>query len=185
MEQPFDLSKTAMVAVARESLLALRVALVRDLGPDAAAYLQEAGYAGGESLFAAFGRWMNARGLGIPEALPASDFARRATEFFRATGWGAIEVGSLGEAIATVDSLNWAEADPASGLEYPSCHLTTGMFADFFGRLAGTPLAVMEVECRSMGTQRCRFLVGGAEAMQRLYDDMSQGVPYEESAAQA
>ena len=183
MDQSYDLSKSAMVAVARESLLALRQSLVRDLGPEAAAYLQEAGYAGGESLFAAFGRWMNARGLGLPEELPRSEFARRATEFFKASGWGAIELGTLGEAIATIDSLNWAEADPASGLEYPGCHLTTGMFADFFGRLAGTPLAVMEVECRSMGTQRCRFLIGGAEVMQHVYDQMAEGVSYEEAAS--
>ena len=86
---------------------------------------------------------------------------------------------------ASVSSLTFfgAEADPASGLEYPGCHLTTGMFADFFGRLAGTPLAVMEVECRSMGTQRCRFLIGGAEVMQQVYDQMAEGVSYEEAAS--
>lgn len=178
MSQSFDLSKTAMVAVARESLLALRSALVRDLGPNAASYLQEAGYAGGESLYSAFARWMSTRGLGSPEALPTTEFGRRATEFFKAAGWGGLELGTLRDSIATIDSLDWAEADPASGLDYPGCHLTTGMFADFFGRLAGQPIAVMEVECRSSGGQQCRFLLGSSEVMQQLYDEMASGADY-------
>ena len=39
----------------------------------------------------------------------------------------------------------------------------------------------MEVECRSMGADRCRFLVGSGEVMQRVYDEMGNGVPYEEA----
>ena len=54
------------------------------------------------------------------------------------------------------------------------------MFADFFGRLAGEAVAVMEVECRSMGGERCRFLVGSGETMQHVYDEMAQGVGYDE-----
>jgi hypothetical protein len=55
------------------------------------------------------------------------------------------------------------------------------VIADFFSRLAGAPLAVMEVECRSMGGERCRFLIGAGETMQRVYDEMGQGVPYDEA----
>jgi hypothetical protein len=39
----------------------------------------------------------------------------------------------------------------------------------------------MEVECRSMGAPRCRFLVGSGDVMQRVYDAMGQGIPYEEA----
>jgi hypothetical protein len=53
------------------------------------------------------------------------------------------------------------------------------MFADFFGRIADTPLAVMEVECRSAGDARCRFLLGSADVMERLYGLMSEGKAYE------
>jgi hypothetical protein len=56
------------------------------------------------------------------------------------------------------------------------------MLADFFGRLAGEPLAAMEVECRSMGAPRCRFLVGSSEMLQHIYDEMSRGVSYEQVA---
>jgi hypothetical protein len=48
--------------------------------------------------------------------------------------------------------------------------------------MAGEPLAVMEVECRAAGNDRCRFLLGSAEVMQALYDGMAAGQSYEEAA---
>ena len=78
---------------------------------------------------------------------------------------------------------NWAEADPESGMQYPACHYTTGLFADFFGRAGAAPLAVLEVECRSSGSHRCRFLVGSAEVMGHLYERMGAGEAYTEAAA--
>jgi hypothetical protein len=117
--------------------------------------------------------------------VPALKFAARATEFFRQLGWGSLDLGAVGEAVATIDSTDWAEADASIGLEFPGCHLTTGVFADFFGRIAGSPLAVMEVECRSMGAERCRFLLASAEVMQHVYDAMGQGLSYDAAVASA
>ena len=54
MSQSLDLATHQLLALTRSSLAALRAALIRDAGPAAASYLQEAGYAGGESLFASF-----------------------------------------------------------------------------------------------------------------------------------
>lgn len=180
MAASIELPENGLVALTRQSLLALRGALFRDLGPNAAALLQEAGYAGGQALYDAFARWLAMRSLGAPESLAATDFALRATEFFRDMGWGAIEMGAL-DSVATIDSPDWAESDPAYPLEFPGCYYTAGVLADFFGRLAGQPLAVMEVECRSMGASRCRFLVGSGETMQKVYDAMGQGVPYDQA----
>src|ERR1700754_3132595 len=112
MPASLDLPGNALVAVTRDSLLALRAAMFRDVGPNAASLLQEAGYAGGQALFSAFANWLSLRGHPAPEALPAGDFTDRASEFFRETGWGSIELGAL-EAVATVDSTDWAEGDPA------------------------------------------------------------------------
>ncbi len=182
MASSIDLSGNALVALTRDSLIALRNGLFRDVGPNAAALLQEAGYAGGPALFDAFTRWLSARGLSAPESLPATEFASRASEFFRDTGWGSIALGSM-ESVATVDSADWAESDPAYPLEFPGCYYTAGVMADFFGRLAGVPLAAMEVECRSMGAERCRFLVGGPETMQRVYDAMADGTTYDQAVA--
>jgi predicted hydrocarbon binding protein len=177
MPPSIDLPANALVAMTRDSLLALRTALFRDIGADAATLLQEAGIAGGAGLFDTFTRWLSARGHGAPETLAAMEFAERATEFFRDAGWGSISVGAL-DTVATIDSPDWAEGDPGFPLEFPGCYFTSGVFADFFGRVAGEPLAVMEVECRSMGAERCRFLVGSEATMQHLYDEMGRGVAY-------
>ena len=182
MSQSIDLPAQGLVALTRESLIALRTALFRDVGVSAVAPLQEAGYAGGQGMYDAFSRWLSSRGLGSPETLAAAEFSMRATEFFRDAGWGSIEVGAL-EGVATIDSPDWAESDPAFPLDFPGCYYSSGMLADFFGRLAGEPLAAMEVECRSMGAPRCRFLVGGSDMLQHIYDEMARGVSYEQVAA--
>jgi predicted hydrocarbon binding protein len=176
-----DLTTNHLAAVPRASLAALRAALLRDAGPSAAAYLQEAGYAGGEAVFTSFRHWLEAQEGGTPEELDLETFEKRASEFFREAGWGSLKVGSLRAAVATLDSDDWAEADPAAGLDHPGCHLTAGMFADFFGRVAAEPLAILEVECRSMGEPRCRFLIGSSDVMGRVYDELGRGVTYEEA----
>ena len=180
MPETLDLPASSLVAMTRESLLALRAALFRDLGANAASVLQEAGFAGGPAFFDAFGTWLSTHGHGAPENLAASEFATYAAEFFHDTGWGSIELGTLAN-VAVVDSPDWAESDPARPLDFPGCYYTSGILSDFFGRLAGQAVAVMEVECRSMGGERCRFLVGSGEVLQRVYDAMAGGVPYEEA----
>ena len=174
-----ELATNGMLGLPRAALAALRAALYRDAGPAAAAYLQEAGYAGGETLFAAFRGWLSARGEQAPESLTLERFEELATGYFRDAGWGSLSVGSLRSAVAVLDSPDWGEADPDSGMEQPACHFTTGMFADFFGRIADAQLAVLEVECRSTGAHRCRFLIGNAEVMEHVYDTLGRGSDYE------
>ncbi len=183
MTESIQLADSGMIALTRDTLAALRAALFRDLGGNATGYFQEAGYAGGSALFTAFGLWAQQRGYTAPDAIAAADFQRFATEFFGDLGWGSIALGTLHGAVATIDSEDWGEADPNSAMEFPGCHLSTGMFAEFFGRLAGAPMAVMEVECRSMGAPRCRFLLGSTEALRHVYDEMSRGVAYDDAVA--
>jgi len=177
-DMTLDLAGSGMLAVTKDALAALRNALMRDTGHAAAGYFQEAGYAGGGALFEAFRAWLESRGAASPESLSLGDFQRMAAEFFEEAGWGSLTVGSLHDTVATLDSPNWGEAVDG-GMEIPCCHLSAGMFADFFGRVADAPLAVMEVECRSMGAQRCRFLVASAEVMQHVYDAMGNGLAYD------
>jgi predicted hydrocarbon binding protein len=185
MPATIDLAQHNLLAMTRASLAALRAALVRDAGPAAATYLQEAGYAGGEAMYASFTAWAHERGVAAPEDLELSAFEQWASAYFREAGWGSLAVGSLHDSVATLDSADWGEADPSSGAEQPSCHLTTGMFADFFGRVADHPIAVLEVECRSAGAARCRFLVGSAEVMTAVYDRMGEGAGYGEAVGGA
>jgi uncharacterized protein len=176
---PIDLTGSSLIAVSRTAIFALRTSLLRDAGPAAASYFQEAGYAGGAVVFDAFRAWLHERGHGEPDSLGVEEFAARASEYFHDLGWGSLRLGALRDTVATLDSSDWGEVDPAGGLDQPACHISTGMFADFFGRIADTPLAVMEVECRSAGDSRCRFLLGSAEVMERLYESMAQGKGYE------
>lgn len=177
-------SQTPFVSLSRTTLSTLRTAIARDSGVgSAAAWLQEAGYAGGEAMYEAFRAWLGAHGMGDPGALGVEGFGREASRFFSELGWGSLQVGALGDSVALVDAPAWTEAEGESLDGQPSCHLSTGLFADFFGRMAGEPLAVMEVECRAAGDGRCRFLLGSAEVMQALYDGMAAGQSYEEAAA--
>ena len=167
-----------VVAMPRASIAALRTALLRDAGPGYATYLQEAGYAGGEMLFEAFADWLAARGADAPAALPLEAFATQAGAFFSDMGWGRVDVTAIRDVAARIDSENWAESDPDARLDNPGCHFTTGLLADFLGRVANSPLAVLEVECRSSGGSRCRFVAGSAEVMQHVYERVAAGTEY-------
>lgn len=170
-----------MLTLTRASLLSLRAALLRSGDAQAAVALQEAGYAGGTALFEAFQAWLAGRtDIAMPD-LDVDAFESRLSEFFRETGWGTVHIGSIDDIVATLDSPDWGECDMGTGMQHPSCHITTGMFADLFGRLAGAPVAVLEVECRSAGYERCRFLVGSPEIMDAVYDEMGHGMGYEEA----
>lgn len=184
MIQHIDLTDHKMLAMSRSALAALRAAITREAGPAAAACLQEAGYAGGDNVFESFRAWLRAQGKANPDELELAEFQHRASLYFEETGWGKITVSALNESVIAVDSSDWHESDTERGLDHPSCHFTTGMFADFFGRLSDAPLAVLEVECRAMGAPRCRFLLGSSEVLQFIFSEMERGQSYETAAEQ-
>ncbi|HSB54807.1 MAG TPA: V4R domain-containing protein, partial [Gemmatimonadales bacterium] len=64
---------------------------------------------------------------------------------------------------------------------YPSCHLSSGALAEFLSRVSESTLGVMEVECRSRGDARCRFLAGSPETLTILYGRMAEGTSYLEA----
>ncbi|MBC7788391.1 MAG: hypothetical protein H7Z74_00485 [Anaerolineae bacterium] len=179
-----DLNDHQMVALSRAALASLRGALLNDAVISGASYLQEAGYAGSESLFQSFRKWAKDQTDVDPGELGLEEFGDLASRYFRDAGWGSFTLGSIGSAVATVDSEDWGEADSTSDLHQPACFLTTGMLAGFFGQLAESPLAVLEVECRSMGAPRCRFLLGASEVVGHIYEGIERGMEYE-AAVQA
>jgi predicted hydrocarbon binding protein len=163
----------------RKVIHQLRAALERDTGLQAASYLQEAGFAGGEELYAEFAEWLVAtRGVERPADLDAQFLNEVLSQFFAELGWGQLTARTLGQSVLALDSSEWAEAADEGRGEFPSCHLTCGLLADFFGRLSDGLVAVMEVECRSRGDARCRFLAGAPETLSMLYDRMAQGSSY-------
>ena len=138
--------------------------------------LQEAGYAAGAGLFKTFTAEHN------PADLDADLLAPTLSEFFTTGGWGAVTVTPVGTGALAVDSPDWAEADPGTS-QAPMCFFSAGMLADFLGRLSDETVAVMEVECRSKGDARCRFLSATPQVLERVYNEMTQGRSYEDALA--
>jgi hypothetical protein len=172
-----------LVGVPRAALGALRTALLRDAGWSYVGWLTEMGWAGGAEALHAFGAWLPSVGETRPvDALDAATFQQQAAAFFAAAGWGSLAIGTLGPGLLTLDSSDWVEADPAAALPYPGCYVSGGMFGAFFSAIGGVTLTAMEVECRSTGATRCRWLLGSPAAIQHVYDAMAQGRSYADAA---
>ena len=165
--------------LSRAALHQLRASLERGTGVQSATYLQEAGFASGEGVYAAFSEWAAATYfVERPADLDIQFLGEAMSGFFHDCGWGTLVPDQIAPAVVCLDSSDWAEAHPESQAQYPSCHFSCGMLADFLGRLSGGLMGVMEVECRSRGEERCRFLAGSPETLGVLYDRMNQGTPY-------
>lgn len=155
------------LAIPVASLAALRRALAAEVGADAAARaLAAAGHAAGDALFSQ-----------LPEVEGASEtaFWRRLSTLFTSRGWGTLSHSAAHEGVGALDAADWVEADPEAGASRPSCFFSTGMLANLLGNAAGSAISVLEVECRSRGDARCRFLFGSAEAMQAVYARVGSG----------
>jgi predicted hydrocarbon binding protein len=184
MTNPSSRSTPSGLRLGRKVIHSLRASLERDAGIQAATHLQEAGFAGGEELYDAFARWLKAeRNVDPPADLDVQFLSEALSDFFAEQGWGRLTVVPLGDAVLALDSTDWAEALDQPEGQYPSCHLSCGLLADFLGRVSQGLVAVMEVECRSRGDQKCRFLAGAPETLGVLYDRMAQGSGYVEAIA--
>lgn len=166
----------------RKGIHALRHVISQTQLSESAVSLQEAGYTAGEDIYACFRRWLPVQtGVQDPADLDSRVLGDVLSDFFQSLGWGAVTVEQLGKAGLTVDSTNWAEAEPGSNAERPCCYLSAGMLASFLSRLAGSNVAVMEVECRSSNDARCRFLAGAPDTLQTVYESMSGGGDYRQA----
>ena len=65
------------------------------------------------------------------------------------------------------------------------CFFSAGMLADFLGRVSEETIAVMEVECRSRGDGRCRFLSATPAVLDNVYNEMTSGRTYVEALGAA
>jgi bacteriochlorophyll 4-vinyl reductase len=154
------------------ALAALRDALVVAVGTESAAQaLRHAGFAAGDALF----RILAADEPHELANLPAAIFWSRLARLFTARGWGQLTYHQVHPGVGALDTTNWVEAVPDNRTAQPSCHFTTGVLANLLGRVVGSEVAVLEVECRSRGEPRCRFLFGGAVAVYALYDRIAAG----------
>ncbi len=167
------------LAIGRAAIDQLRVVLEREVPAQAAGLLREIGFSAGAGGYDGFvGSVADRYGVETPQALDARYLGEALGGFFREEGWGSVAVETLAPGLYCLDSGDWAEADPR-GAGVPSCHFTCGLLSDFFTRLGGYPAAVMEVECRSRGEARCRFLVGSPDLLTWMYENMMTGKTYD------
>lgn len=173
---------TRSVSVPTEFFGALRASASRH--DDTVTALRDAGYAAGVALFDAFNQWLDEQGEASAEQVSVEQFGGLMAEFLTMSGWGGLQVVPLSDAVVALDAVDWAEATERDAAS-PMCHAGTGLLAGFFGRVAEAPLAVLEVECRSMGHEHCRFLIGSVDVLQYVYEAMERGVPYDRAATSA
>jgi predicted hydrocarbon binding protein len=178
------LTQHGVLGIGSNALRAIRATLSQDLGDDTGAMrLQEMGYAAGEEVYQSFLEWLPSyTGVSDPGDLDAAKLTEVMSAFLGELGWGTVTVERTGRKGLTVSSPNWAEAEPAAGLEGPSCFFSTGLLASFLTAFAShKPVAVMEIECRSEGDTECRFLAGSPDTLSAVYDAVTEGKDYGEA----
>lgn len=164
-----------------ELLAELSRTLTSNLAPaNSAELLRQAGYGMGEPLH----RLLHERALDDDHAtaeMAAPEFWAALTDFFAALGWGELSHQRLHDGVSALDAANWIEAAGDGSPGQPACHFTTGVLADLLRRVADREVAVLEVECRRAGDDRCRFLFGSETALQRIYDGIREGDAYSDA----
>jgi predicted hydrocarbon binding protein len=155
----------------------------RDAG-EAARLARQFGFESGSAFYEALAQWSaDEAGAALDELAPERFWEMVAT-FFSTLGWGEMSFERLHPGLAVLQSHDWAESQPESGARHPSCHITTGILAELLRRVAGTDLAVLEVSCRSRGDELCRFLIGGAETLEEVYQKIRAGTSLENAIEQ-
>ena len=167
------------VAIPAAALTTMRHALEAEVGADGAARaIQQAGNAAGDSFFQLLSSDTEAG------QLSREAFWMRLNELFAVRGWGQLAHEEIHPGVGALDSVDWAEADLGLETSRPSCFFATGLLANLLGRAAGDEVAVLEVECRSRGDRRCRFLFGAPATLNRVYQDMGSGRDADTSIAE-
>jgi uncharacterized protein len=175
---PAPRTQPRTVSVPAEFFVGLRQVTVGSLSPVDA--VRDAGHAAGEALFDHFAGWLEERGEAHPHALPDERFRWLLELYFHELGWGRIGLRQLSDAVMVVETTDWIEAADATG-----CLVSTGLFAGFFGRLAGSPIGVLEVDVEQAGRGRSRFLLGSMDVLDYVWESMQRGVPYDRAAVSA
>jgi predicted hydrocarbon binding protein len=149
----------------------LRTALEEEAGPLAAVHgLHAAGYAAGVAAARAFPASPDENVLALPQDL----FWARLAGFFSQRGWGTLAHEPAHEAVGLLTSQDWAESAVHRG-EDASCSFTAGFLSGMLSTVAGGPVSVLEVACRSRGDGRCSFAFGNALAIHDLYGKLLLG----------
>jgi hypothetical protein len=153
------------IAIPATAFGSLRAHLEKEAGALPTVHaLHHAGYAAGAAAAPAL-----SSALGAGSALGEEAFWAKLSDFFGKRGWGSLRHARPHQAVGLLSSDDWAEAVPGDGGPDASCHFSAGFLSGLLTELAGGPVAVLEVGCRSRGSETCQFVFGSEGAIHELY----------------
>jgi predicted hydrocarbon binding protein len=173
-------ASTREITLPAEVLRLLRRALRREAGPLVSIHaLHNAGFAAGESFYL---KLREEAGVELSE-LPEREFWSHLNRFFQGWGWGEITQSRVHPGLGMLYADEWGESNPDAGESQPGCAFTAGLLVYLLGRVAGSPVAVLEVSCRTRGDDRCSFLFGSEQAIHDVYGLLLEGDSLDDALA--
>ena len=109
-------------------------------------------------------------------ALTQGGFWSHLTNYFGSRGWGTLTHRAVHDAVGVLSSTDWAEAVEGAVDPDASCCFSTGFLSGLLSQLAGGPVAVLEIECRTRSGTSCDFAFGSEGAIHELYGQLLEGV---------
>ena len=108
-------------------------------------------------------------------AVAENAFWSRLSGFFEERGWGALRHHPVHRAVGFLTSTDWAEANGSDPDPDASCFFSTGFLSGLLSAVAGAPVAVLEIGCRTRGEDECKFAFGSETAIHTLYGRLLDG----------
>lgn len=174
------MSTSTELAIPGSILRVLRRSLQSEVGPLPTIHaLQAAGYRAGEEIFPDLTE--AARPRRLPD-VPEGEFWSVLQAFFLRRGWGRLVHRSPHPAVGILATGDWIEADDGQG-DRPTCAFTSGLLSSLLTEVAGAPIAVLELRCRSRGDGECRFAFGSEAVIHDLYGLLLEGSALDEALA--
>lgn len=141
--------------------------------------LHEAGYQAGLAAASAVHQGAGGDSFRLSEG----GFWSNLSDYFSRRGWGRLTHEAAHPAVGILSSTDWAEAKPNDVQPEASCSFSAGFLSGLLSQLAGGPVAVLEVECRTRGADRCAFAFGSETAIHELYGGMLDGADLDTALA--
>ena len=134
--------------------------------------LHSAGYQAGLTAAQDFHNEAGGNAFGMSQ----TGFWTHLQKYFAKRGWGTLSHVDAHSSVGMLTSSDWAEAVVDAADPDASCCFSTGFLSGLLSQLAGGPVAVLEVQCRTRGGSSCDFAFGSEGAIHDLYGQLLDGV---------
>lgn len=128
--------------------------------------------------------WLNQEAGGDSFTLKSRSFWSHLSDYFSKRGWGTLTHRSVHPGVGMLATTDWAEARPDEVSHEASCSFSAGYLSGLLTQLAGGPIAVLEVSCRSRGDESCDFAFGSETAIHELYGRLLDGAELDAALAE-